>query len=297
MDDAFAELLLTDPEDEQPQMTSREMRIARAFEQSKQSYASETVVTPPGGSPEWSVQRLYLQKSYAAALQLAVEVLHAGGVELGIADNTWATPIHLGSVETDHDATHRTLPKNEARDREMLDVAMRCAIKLGDRGAAIGLAEATRSRWANYPGLAYTAGEAFVFANKPLDAISALLHAVRARTPSFSVLSLLAQSLNTAAESSEPCSIALKKLADIIDHYATRIKPAFERGLFPETTSIPDSKPPPKLKSTVLPESVVRAMGEEAGLGEIDIGLLVALCCTGDAEQDGGGGERSVRSL
>ncbi|KAG9122605.1 hypothetical protein FRC07_000952, partial [Ceratobasidium sp. 392] len=180
MDDAFADLLLTDPEDEQPQMTSREARIARAFEQSKQSYASEIVVTPPGWfqiehiqaddltklearNVEWSVQRLYLQKSYAAALQLAVEVLYAGGVELDLTDGI-TTSLNHNIDENDRG----TLPKNEARDREMLDVAIRCAIKLGDRNAAIDLARATRSRWANSPGLGYTAGEAFVFAGRPL---------------------------------------------------------------------------------------------------------------------------------
>jgi hypothetical protein len=48
MDDAFADLLLADPEDEQPEITSREARIARAFNDSKKSYPSEIVVTPPG---------------------------------------------------------------------------------------------------------------------------------------------------------------------------------------------------------------------------------------------------------
>ncbi|ELU35919.1 hypothetical protein AG1IA_10051 [Rhizoctonia solani AG-1 IA] len=48
MDDAFADLQLTDPEDDQPEMSSREARIARAFDESKKSYSSETVVTPPG---------------------------------------------------------------------------------------------------------------------------------------------------------------------------------------------------------------------------------------------------------
>ena len=48
MEDAFAELVLMDPEDERPEMTSREARIARAFTESKKNYASEIVVTPPG---------------------------------------------------------------------------------------------------------------------------------------------------------------------------------------------------------------------------------------------------------
>jgi hypothetical protein len=61
MDDPFGELLLTEPDDEQPQMTSREARIARAFEQSKKSYVSETVVTPPG---------VRLSKFIAASLKL-----------------------------------------------------------------------------------------------------------------------------------------------------------------------------------------------------------------------------------
>lgn len=87
--------------------------------------------------PEWSVQRLYLQKSYAAALELAIEVLHAGGVqlELNYPPGAIESRIHAG-----------TLPKNEARDREMLDVAIRCAIKLGDRTVAVDLARATRDR-------------------------------------------------------------------------------------------------------------------------------------------------------
>ncbi|KAL5635199.1 hypothetical protein ACGC1H_003034 [Rhizoctonia solani] len=44
--DAFADLILTD--DEPPKMTSREARIARAFDESKKSYSSEIVLTPPG---------------------------------------------------------------------------------------------------------------------------------------------------------------------------------------------------------------------------------------------------------
>ncbi|KAG8744151.1 hypothetical protein FRC10_010720 [Ceratobasidium sp. 414] len=277
MDDVFAELLLADPEDEQPQVTSREARIARAFEQSKKSYGSEVVITPPGWfqidhvqaddstklearNAEWSVQRLYLQKSYTAALQLAIEVLHAGGVELDLTNDTSAI---LQDVEgTKHDIACGILAKNEARDREMLDVAIRLTVPHSS------------------------------------DAISALLHAVRARTPSFSILSLLVRALNAAAENSEPHITAFKKLADIIGQYAERVKPAFERGLFPpEVTLASHSKPPPKSKSTILPEAAVRTMGEEVGLSEADIGLLVALCCTGEAEREDGAGERSVRSL
>jgi hypothetical protein len=94
---------------------------------------------------EWSVQRLYLQRSYAGALRLAVEILHASGVELGLTSDTSAA---LAQQDGGKDIPTQagTLSKNEARDREMLDVAVRCAIKLGDRNAASDLAEATRSR-------------------------------------------------------------------------------------------------------------------------------------------------------
>ncbi|EUC65085.1 hypothetical protein RSOL_496960, partial [Rhizoctonia solani AG-3 Rhs1AP] len=97
--DAFADLALHDPEDEQPEMTSREARIARAFTDSKKSYSSEIVFTPPGWFQvetlppgdltkldgrhlEWSVQRLYLQRAYKQAQTLALDVLFAAGVQL-----------------------------------------------------------------------------------------------------------------------------------------------------------------------------------------------------------------------
>ncbi|CAE6462882.1 unnamed protein product [Rhizoctonia solani] len=318
MDDAFADLQLTDPEDDQPEMSSREARIARAFDESKKSYSSETVVTPPGWfqvetaqppgdlskldarhlgksysrSPlEWSVQRLYLQRSYKQAQTLAFHILFAAGVQLD--------PAVLG----DNVNANGTLPKNEARDRELLDTALRCAIKLNDKSTALALADASRSRWTNNPGLGYTAGEAYIFASRPYDAISALLHAVRLRTPSHQVLSLLARAL--CASSSATTTVtsetgrrdsALAHLGNLLSEYAERTKPAFERGLFPELSEQQEKRPRSKEKANVPPENVVRAWATEAGLGEVDVGLMVQLCCTGDAEEDVGG-ERSVRTL
>jgi hypothetical protein len=122
------------------------------------------------------------------------------------------------------------------------------------------------------------------------------LHAVRARTPSYPILSLLAQALNAAAEDTSPRTTALNQLSDIIEQYAERIKPAFDKGLFPEMTST-NTKSHPKSKSTAVSEIMVRTMGEEAGLGDVDTGLLVALCCAGDGEDGVGAGERSVKSL
>ncbi|KAH7342091.1 hypothetical protein B0J17DRAFT_746337 [Rhizoctonia solani] len=291
MEDVFADLLLTDPEDERPEMTLREARIARAFDDSKKSYSSEIVITPPGvgtiqpgdltkldsRNVEWSVQRLYLQRSYKQAQTLALELLLAAGVQL---DPGLGTPTPGG-----------TLPKNEARDREMLDTALRCSIKLDDKPTALQLADASRSRWTNNPGLGHTAGEAFLFANKPYEAISALLHAVRLRTPSHPVLSDLARALHSA--SIERNNASLGELANVVSQYAERTKPAFDRGLFPE-----QSEPSTKLKTKPsLPlEAVVRNWATEAGLGEVDVGLMVALCCTGDGEGEDTT-ERSVRTL
>ncbi|CAE6414934.1 unnamed protein product [Rhizoctonia solani] len=286
MEDAFADLVLTDPEDEQPEMSSRKVRIARAFDESKKSYASEVVVTPPGWFQvavqsgdltkldgrhiEWSVQRLYLQKAYKHAQTLALAVLRAAG-------------------QLDPGPTTGTLPKNEARDREMLDTAIRCAIKLGDE-AAVGLAEASRARWTNTPGLAHTAGEAFLFSNKPYEAISALLHATRLRTPSHPALALLARALQDASKERENDSLG--ELGNVIAQYAERTQPAFERGLFPGEDPVRLKN---KEKARVPTESVVRAWATEGGLGEVDVRLMVALCCTGDAE--GEDTERSVRSI
>ncbi|CAE6427579.1 unnamed protein product [Rhizoctonia solani] len=297
MEDVFADLLLTDPEDDQPEMTLREARIARAFDESKKSYSSEMVVTPPGWFQvetiqtgdvtkldsrhfEWSVQRLYLQRSYKQAQTLALEILLAARVQLDPA---------LGNLNTH---TGGTLPKNEARDREMLDTAIRCSIKLDDKTTAVQLAEVTRSRWTNNPGLGHTAGEAFLFANKPYEAISALLHAVRLRTPSHPVLSLLARALHAALN--ERPNPSLEQLASILSQYAERTKPAFDKGLFPTAQSTGFKT---KEKVNVPPEGVIRAWATEAGLDEVDVGLVVALCCTGDAEGEDTGGERSVRTL
>ncbi|KAF8604571.1 hypothetical protein BDV93DRAFT_605879 [Ceratobasidium sp. AG-I] len=337
MDDAFAELMLTDPEDERPEMTSREARIARAFTESKKSYASEIVVTPPGWfqtdkiqtddltklearNVEWSVQRLYLQRSYDAAQRLAIDVLRAGGVYLS--PSLGGTSV-LGQPNIDSGSSTQpgpaTLTKNEARDREMLDVAIRCAIKLDNQDVASKLAEATRARWSNSHGLAYTAGEAFLFADKPIDATSALLHAVRARTPSHPVMALLARALHAASKgTNSPQDTAFDNLADLVRQYAERTKPTFDRGLFPGTNAPsseapddsastqptheaarPDIKNEPTPKSQNLPETTIRRWGTEAGLNDVDLGLLVSLCCMGDGagEDAAGTGERSVKSL
>ncbi|KEP45551.1 hypothetical protein V565_261420 [Rhizoctonia solani 123E] len=303
--DAFADLALHDPEDDaQPEMTSREARIARAFTDSKKSYSSEIVFTPPGWFQvetlppgdltkldgrhlEWSVQRLYLQRAYKQAQTLALDVLFAAGVQLdpdhALIGNPNPNP-HLHPAGT-------PLPKNEARDREMLDTAIRCALKLGDPTTANRLAKASRSRWTNNPGLGHTAGEALLFANKPWDAISALLHATRRRIPSHPVLSLLARALHAA--STQRPNPSLQELANVVAQYAERTKPAFERGLFPDPES---TKVKPKDKVNIPSEGMIRAWATEAGLDPIDVGLMVALCGTGDAEGDDTG-ERSVRTL
>jgi hypothetical protein len=128
---------------------------------------------------------LYLQRSYKQAQTLALEILLAAGVQLD--------PL-LGDAIATATAAGGALPKNEARDREMLDVAIRCAIKLDDKPTALALAEASRSRvsiflfrfhhqlflrlrysthhlfiskWTNNPGLGHTAGEAYLFADRP----------------------------------------------------------------------------------------------------------------------------------
>ncbi|KAF8754254.1 hypothetical protein RHS01_06449 [Rhizoctonia solani] len=210
-------------------MSSREARIARAFDESKKSYSSETVVTPPGWfqvetvQPPGDLSKLdarHLGKmvrsetvpptSYKQAQILAFHILFAAGVQLD--------PAVLGD---NANGTYGTLPKNEARDRELLDTALRCAIKLNDKSTALALADASRSRWTNNPGLGYTAGEAYIFASRPYDAISALLHAVRLRTPSHQVLSLLARALCASSSATTTVTSETGRRDSALAHLAT----------------------------------------------------------------------------
>ncbi|CAE6442293.1 unnamed protein product [Rhizoctonia solani] len=188
----------------------------------------------------------------------------------------------VGNPNPNPHAAGTPLLKDEAHDREMLDTAIRCALKLGDHAQA---------NWTNNPGLGHTAGEALLFANEPWGAISALLHATRRRIPSHPVLSLLARALHAA--STQRPNAPLEELANVVAQYAERTKPAFERGLFPDPES---TKVKPKDKVNIPSEGVIRAWATEAGLDPIDVGLMVALCGTGDADGDDTG-ERSVRTL
>ncbi|CUA67252.1 hypothetical protein RSOLAG22IIIB_07298 [Rhizoctonia solani] len=132
-----------------------------------------------------------------------------------------------------------------------------------------------------------------LFANKPYEAISALLHATRLRTPSHPVLVLLTQALHDASVDRK--SSSLEQLAIVVSQYAKRTQPAFERGLFPERAEPVRVKA--KEKASVPVESVVRSWATKAGLDETDVGLVVALCSMGDTEGEDAAGERSVRSL
>ncbi|KEP44904.1 hypothetical protein V565_351930, partial [Rhizoctonia solani 123E] len=91
---------------------------------------------------EWSVQRLYLQRAYKQAQTIALDILFAAGVQLD-SDNALVGNPHP------HPHPHPAgtpLSKNKARDREMFDTDIRCALKLGDPTTAHRLAEASRSR-------------------------------------------------------------------------------------------------------------------------------------------------------
>lgn len=126
-------------------------------------------------------------------------------------------------------------------------------------------------------------------------------------------MALLAHALHTASKGTTSSrDTAFDKLADLVGQYAERTRPTFDKGLFPsealnDATSTqtrheaprPDTKPEPTPKSQVLPEATIRTWGTEAGLNDVDLVLLVSLCCMGEGagEDAAGVGERSVKSL
>ncbi|KAG8923639.1 hypothetical protein FRC01_012533 [Tulasnella sp. 417] len=164
-----------DVDDGEATAKSREDRKRRAFLDSKVSYPQEPVVILPGWFMQstsdlasfsaesdakdvvLAVQRLYLQREYHRALNISLDVMDK-------------------MIATDTSGC-----KASSHSRELQDLALRSAIKTGQVHIAARLADQTNARWEAMPGSAASAGEAYLLAERPRDAISALLAATKNR--------------------------------------------------------------------------------------------------------------------
>ncbi|KAH8119708.1 hypothetical protein DFH11DRAFT_288 [Phellopilus nigrolimitatus] len=133
---------------------NREERIRAAFERSKDSYAKERVITEPGwyDPPEippptklhvrnidFSLNNLYLKRDYAQALPLALSQLEVEEANM----------------------------KGDGREIQLVDLAIRCAMKLDKNELAGKLADKTAQKWLINAGLALISAEAYRVSSRP----------------------------------------------------------------------------------------------------------------------------------
>ncbi|KDQ14902.1 hypothetical protein BOTBODRAFT_44403 [Botryobasidium botryosum FD-172 SS1] len=322
MDDLLA-LDITD--DVGSELTPRQERILKAFQKSKESYANEIVFTPPGwydadGDPlerlsenkdtdtflitlrrlEFSIQRLYLQKEYEKCLERV-----------------------LGFLDLLSSESFPPEGKGDAREREMLDIAMRCTIKSGNVVQAGLLADRSRPKWRSLAGIAATAGEAYIVAQRPRDAITAILLALHLRGVSYPHLKLLARAFslretqllaagvtplkktdagtdfNSDSDSTTPSELeAVQALYRICREGTERVARTYAYPLFhPGPAETGESREPPPPRDITITSSMVEQWGTACGLTNDDLAYLVELCTFEAAETDGAAGDEGGKSV
>ncbi|KZT53532.1 hypothetical protein CALCODRAFT_486294 [Calocera cornea HHB12733] len=300
--DFFGDLEIADEQTEK--RVSREDRINRAFEESKRSYKNERVLTEPGWfnsdisveerlqsssraprEVEWSIQQLYLQQQYAKCLQMSTDFLDALDK---MADTSAGAPDE---------------PKQELRRRELLDIGIRCALKLDDKQTARQLADRTRPSWRTNAGLATTAAEAYVLASQPYDAITASLDAITFRGPIHPFLSplrravALLQDQHTRADPAVQDSArqAAQALHVVLDALDQRAQARVRLSLSAKQTGTRAGGELPAVPQPT--EEHVHAWAEALAIPERDVVRLVRLCCSSDDASEEKDAPRSVRTL
>ncbi|KZP00586.1 hypothetical protein CALVIDRAFT_595367 [Calocera viscosa TUFC12733] len=299
--DFFAGLEIADEQDDT--RLSREDRINRAFEESKRSYKNERVLTEPGWfnsdlsveerlnsssralrEVEWTVQQLYLQRKYGECLQMSIDFLDA----LDKMDD-----VSTGAPDE---------PRQELRRRELLDIGIRCALKVNDKRTAKELADRSRPSWRTNAGLACAAADAYVLASQPYDAITASLDAISFRGPIHPFLTplcravglLQAQHTHADMAGQSPELTAARELYAILHAFEQRARAGVSLSL---------SAKPAGAKSDALPavpqptEEQVQAWTKALSIPENDAVRLVKLCCNTDDASEEKDVPRSVRTL
>lgn len=190
-----------------------------------------------------SIQRLYHQRKYKEALDLTISFLDK---------------MEAGSIPVEG--------KADARDRELLDIAMKCAIRLRDPTTSNMTADRSKHRWGPHSSISATAAEAYIIGGRPrgrskatnmsvinqsnlpmsLDAISALLQAVHIQSQAQPHLRMLIRALGlwtTQLEVASPIAsdaqlAAIRSLHRHVVAYCDRSTGAFSKPLFSDVRGI-----------------------------------------------------------
>ncbi|KAG8851343.1 hypothetical protein FRB96_009408 [Tulasnella sp. 330] len=244
---------------------------------------------------EYTAQRLYLQHKYSEALFICNSV--------------------IGAVAAADAPGNRT----GSHSRELLDMAMRCALKLQDHSRAGELADQSKEYWDTLSGCAATATQAYLLAGRPREAITASLSALRNRVQLYPYLALLCEAasawkaqLEANARSSSPDALrGISSLAPILDIAAAkthRVHP-FRQDLL-SSTARHDRQPLRQMQPPMIPlehppsSEMVASWATACGFSEQEVEQINSLCSyaiagTTAVYEDGAaeGVWRSVRTL
>ncbi|KAG8915365.1 hypothetical protein FRC00_005360 [Tulasnella sp. 408] len=202
-----------DADDGEATAKSREDRKRRAFLESKISYPLEPVVILPGVGAKVFDQRDAENRSEPVILVVHGIYKRSGKLFCGTRRKELLAVQHLYLHREYHRALDVSLavmdkmtasdaPGNKAssHSRELQDLALRSAIRTGQGEIAARLADQTSSRWEAMQGSAASAGEAYLLADRPRDAISALLAATKNRPHLHHYLLPLAKAFQMLAD-------------------------------------------------------------------------------------------------
>ncbi|KAG8998443.1 hypothetical protein FRB90_012300 [Tulasnella sp. 427] len=281
---------------------SREDRKRRAFLDSKESYPNEPVIISAGwflGSVNnledftseheakdvvLAVQHLYFSRKYDQALKAALLVM----------DKMVAV-----------DGPGR---KTASHARELEDLALRSAIQTGNSELAAGIADRTRSRWDAMPGSAASAGQAYLLANRPRDAISALLASIKSRPYFHRYVSCLVKAFEMLQQSSADSDLDAPS-PETTQSLIRTLRSAVKRGiqfensgtlLFAKYQSHEESPVEPSFDETIREEELVSCL-ESLGFKGDENKHIIEICAYGRGADitvaDEADGPGSVRHL
>ncbi|KAF8320962.1 uncharacterized protein EI90DRAFT_3035108 [Cantharellus anzutake] len=283
-----------DSDEENSGPSARELRIDRAFQQSKESYKNELVslnhswfdckledvpILPATQllgfhSLDASAHAAYLKKDYHLALSWCLAYLDG---------------VRGGNIIVSGNSS--------AREKELFDIAIRSAIRSGSKDQAYHLA----SRALSHPTLSASIAEAFIFSGHPRDAVSSLLKSSSARSRGHPFVKLLSQAFlaweKQISKSDEHLKASLHTLHGLLEGSVRRTA-YFSKHLFPgdEPSSKPDLNNQPK--PSKIEAETLQQLCTTAGLDDCESRRLVHLLTSSESNvSQTNSDDRSVRTL